>query len=384
MEAEPSPVRERGALDADDHDAQYATRHARGGEGARHDRTHGAGDLLDVDGDHHGASQHVDDGHGGNQLGRHGGDGLHPADDDQPDHHGDDEPETELRAVRAEETLVATGDTAHLSVGLVRLEHVSAGDAEEDDDHGVDGGHDLPDSAHPALREPLGEVLHGTTGDGAVLVDVAVLHTQRALDELGGHTEEAGEDHPQRGTGSAQGDRDRDTGDVAEPDGAGHGGGQGSQVAHLAGCCGVVVFPADQFHRVFGAAYLQELEGDREDDRGGQEPDHDQRDRRAADVDGEEDDGGDRLGDGFEGGIDGILDGGEGATVGRKDPGYGSPVSFDPGIPDPARLQTYLTDPLPDLDLRPDASRDSPSSTDPSRRCRPAPRRSWRARRGRG
>ena len=71
--------------------------------------------------------------------------------------------------------------------------------------------------------------------DGAVLVNGAVAHPECAFDELSAHTEQAGQDHPEGGSGPAQGDCSGDTGNIAEPHSRRDGRGQRLKVRNFAG-----------------------------------------------------------------------------------------------------------------------------------------------------
>ena len=154
------------------------------------------------------------------------------------------------------------------------------------------------------------QVVEGTAGDGAVGVHLAVLHAEGALGELGGHAEQAGQDHPEGGAGAAEGHRDADAGDVAEADGAGEGRGQRLEVRHLARVRFGRVPSPDNLQRGLESAELDEAEVEREDDTGRDQPRHDGGEADGSDRDGEEDNVGENFGHGLEDGINRGLDGG--------------------------------------------------------------------------
>ena len=54
------------------------------------------------------------------------------------------------------------------------------------------------------------QIVHGSSVNGSVLIDVAIFDSQRAFDEFGRHTDQSAHDHPKGGTGAAQVDGDAD------------------------------------------------------------------------------------------------------------------------------------------------------------------------------
>jgi hypothetical protein len=192
----------------------------------------------------------------------------------------------------AQEAVLASGHLTCLGEGLVGLEHVPADGTEEEERDGEDDRQPARRDRAETLERDR-QVAERSAGDGAVLVHLAVLHTERALDELRAHAEQAGDDHPERGARAADGDRHTDSGDVPEPDGAGHGRGERLEVGHLAGVAGSRVLAPHQVDRGLEAAELDALEVDREDRCSSHQPEHDQRNRRVTDRRRVEDHGGD-------------------------------------------------------------------------------------------
>lgn len=238
------------------------------------------------------------------------GDGTDAAEEHDADECGDQDAEEEGARGGAHGPVLAAGDGDELGVGLVDLEEVAAEQPEEQDhNRGEDGEHlaEGPAVLPEALGEPLGQVVHRPAGDGAVGVDLAVLHTEGDLDELGGHAEEAAEDHPERGSGTADGDGDGHTGDVAEADRAGDGGGERLKVVDLARRVLVVVLAAHHVDGETELAYLDESEPAGEDEARHHQPGDDEREVRPADGDGVEDDLAEPFGYGFEKPADGFV-----------------------------------------------------------------------------
>jgi hypothetical protein len=184
------------------------------------------------------------------------------------------------------------GHLACLGEGLVGLEHVPADRTEEEERDGEDDRQPARGDRAETLERDR-KVAERSSGHGAVLVHLAVLHPQRALDELRAHAEQAGDDHPERGPRAADGDCHTDSGYVPEPDGAGHGRGERLEVGHLSGVAGSGVLAPHQVDRRLEAAELDALEVDREDRRSRDQPEHDQRKRRVPDRRRVKDDGGD-------------------------------------------------------------------------------------------
>ncbi len=221
------------------------------------------------------------------------GDGADAAEQDDADERGDQDAEEERTAGGAHGSVIAAGDGDELGVGLVDLEEVAAEEPEEQDhDRGEDGEHlaEVLAVLAEALGESLGQVVHRPAGDGAVRVDLTVLHAEGDLDELGGHAEQAAENHPERGSGPADGDGDRHTGDIAQTDRAGHRGGQRLEVVDLACRVLVVVLAPHHVHGEPELAHLDEAEPAGEDQACQDQPGDDERDVGAADADGVEDD----------------------------------------------------------------------------------------------
>ena len=89
----------------------------------------------------------------------------------------------------------------------------------------VDPEH-APGAGPTPLAQALVEKEHGATGDRTVGVLVAVLDAEGALGKFRGHPQESGDNHPERRARAAYGYRDRDMGDVANPNGARDRGGE--------------------------------------------------------------------------------------------------------------------------------------------------------------
>ncbi|MDP9823820.1 hypothetical protein J2S59_003629 [Nocardioides massiliensis] len=142
----------------------------------------------------------------------------------------------------------------------------------------------------------------------SVLVDLAVLDPEGALDELHAHAEEAGQDHPERRARSADDDRRTDAGDVAQTDRAGQSGGQRLEVGDLPGVRAPGVAPAHQWDRGRPAGELDAPQVDREHDARDHHVDDEQRHLDPEDRRSVEDHRPHGLGERIEGLVDRRLD----------------------------------------------------------------------------
>lgn len=137
---------------------------------------------------------------------------------------------------------------------------------------------------------------------------------------------------------------DRDTGDVAEADGARHGRGEGLEVGHLPDLVGAGVLALHEPDGVCEAAQVDEAVVDREDDRGQCEPRDDEREGRAGDRHRVEDDvlhGGGHLGEGV------VDDPVETAFGGEQQIHHGTTVTGTMAIWTPASLPSTPTTTVP-------------------------------------
>src|SRR5699024_7032870 len=153
-----------------------------------------------------------------------------------------------------------------------------------------------------------GQIFEGAAVDDSVLVDLTVLHAEGAFDELRAHAQQAGHDHPERRTRTAEGDGDADTGDVAESDGPRQGRGQGLEVGDLPRVVLRGELPADDLKRQLGPTGLDEAEVDGEDQYGEDQPHDDEREGRFPEGDQEEDDVAAPRCDLVETGVEGNVD----------------------------------------------------------------------------
>ncbi len=111
----------------------------------------------------------------------------------------------------------------------------------------------------------------------------AVFHAERTFGEFGRHAKETGKDHPEGGTGTADGDGHRHTGDVAKAHRARECCCQRLEVADLAGVVRVRIFATNQINGVPKGADLDEAEIESKYQCRKKQPADDERKGRAAD-----------------------------------------------------------------------------------------------------
>ena len=142
--------------------------------------------------------------------------------------------------------------------------------------HGEQDGEHAPETRPPLFGQALLKVAHRPTEDVAVAADLSIHLAEGALGELGRHTEEASDDHPEDRAGAAHGDCDCHACDVAEADRRGEGGRQRLEVSHFAGVVRIVV-PACRDHPcVLERAQVDEAKAEGEEDRTRDQPDDDE------------------------------------------------------------------------------------------------------------
>ena len=259
-------VRECRTFEALDQRAHHAAGNAQPGEGTGEDLAESPADLVGVHQDDDQCRGHIHDAHERNDLLRHPGNRFQPADDDGKNHGRKQHAGNPAR--------ILADNAGNLLVCLIGLEHVSAAECAEDTEDREQDRKRLA-ARQSALCKALGQIVHRTAGNRAVIVFVAVFDAERTLGELRCHAHQAGKDHPEGRARSANADGNRNTGDVAEADGARKGGGKRLEVAYLAGIIRVGIVAAHQFDRMPEGTELDEREIEREDRGSHHEPCHD-------------------------------------------------------------------------------------------------------------
>ncbi len=187
-------IGEQRPLEPDDERAEGTARDSLGRERTGEDLAEGGGHVSDVDEDDRQAAGDVDGGHQRHETGGDRGDGPDAAHDHQCHEARHQAAHGQRRTVTAEQAVVAAGHRTQLGERLVRLEHVAARDAEEQDQQSGREGQDLAgygSLAPEAVHQSPSEVVHRSAGNRSVGVYFAILHPERAFDELRGHAEES-------------------------------------------------------------------------------------------------------------------------------------------------------------------------------------------------
>jgi len=243
-------VGEGSPLQTLDQNADDAATNGLGCKGAFKDDAERRRNLTEVGEQDDQGRTHIDPGHQGHNLLGYLGDGLDTTNDNGTDNGGQDQPK---QPTGLGEYPKGIGD--HL-MGLVALKHIPTAQRAQD---AHDGKQHCKHFAEPRLAlvcQTLAQVVHGPAGNVAIGKFDTIFDAEGTFGELGGHAKQPGDDHPEGGTGPSQADRNRDTGDIAQPHGTGQGRGQRLEVRHFTGVFGVRIDTAKQFDRVFNSREL--------------------------------------------------------------------------------------------------------------------------------
>ncbi len=100
--------------------------------------------------------------------------------------------------------------------GLVGLKRVASAKRSTHAENREEHTQDFSNGRQPTLGEAFLEVIHRPAVDHAIGIHIAVLHTQRAFNKLGRHTQQTADNHPKRCPGTTSGNRDGDPSNVAQ------------------------------------------------------------------------------------------------------------------------------------------------------------------------
>ena len=138
--------------------------------------------------------------------------------------------------------------------GLVGLEHVADTQTAHDGQKRKQHREGAPGGVQPLFPQAVLQIIHGSAGDVAVRVHLAVHHRQGARCELGGHAENGRDEHPEDGTRSTDTDSDGHPGYVAQTHGCRERTGQRLEMGDLSGIVRFVVVSAKNVDRMFEPA----------------------------------------------------------------------------------------------------------------------------------
>ena len=132
---------------------------------------------------------------------------------------------------------------------------------------------------------------------------VPVHQPQGAFHELGGHAEQAGNDHPEGRPGSTEGDGVGHAGNVSYPYGSGQGGGKGLEMAYFTVVVRIVEFTAYDVQSVLETPNVDKAHVYGEDGRADDQPGEDEWNVETSNRHRKEDDRLHECGDGLENGL---------------------------------------------------------------------------------
>ncbi len=231
-------VRENAALEAlrhrlFDENADPTAKEGGRRKGKLEDRNEHRANLADVDANDDERAEDVNDSHDrNNDLGK-AGNTLQPADDNEG---ADDKQENAKQQV--DDIDIGAGDHAeagvleeggvHVKNDLIDLRHVSDTEGSKDGKAREEDRQDLRGRRKPllavALAKPVAQIIHRATRPLAVLVAAAVVDAEQVFREVGHHSEEGGEPHPENRAGATRYDRGGNARDISRADRGGKGG----------------------------------------------------------------------------------------------------------------------------------------------------------------
>ena len=258
-------IRERRPFEPLDQGTDKAACNAETSEGTFEDLAKRPPDLVIVHQQDNQCCTDIENAHERHDLFGHIGDGFDPTDDHGKDHSSKDDACDPSREV--------TDNTGNLRMRLIGLEHVSAAKRAKNTEDREHDREDLP-ARQAQFIEAFRDIVHRTARDGAVLVFIPILHAERTFGELGGHTKQARQDHPEGCTRPANTNSDSDPGNVPETDRARQRRGKRLKMADLARIFRVRVVSFDQLDCVSEKPKLYKTKIQSEN-RGGDNQPHD-------------------------------------------------------------------------------------------------------------
>ena len=271
-------------MQADDHGADDSAAHPLRCEGFDKNADKRRRYLFDVQAEDDDPGRQIDEGHQGNERLGDQSDHADSGDDHEPDRERDADPERKA--------VLETRRFGKLGEGLVDLEER---DTRPDAENRKEGGKDRPESCITALCEPLLNVMHRASRYGAVRIDPAVGDAERAFHHLGRHSQDARQDHPEHGSGTADRNGHGDSRDVADADRSGERGAQRLEMGQVARLVRTRVLPAHDLQRQTEIADTRKAEIQRENQSRRDQPKGDHRNVQTGDVDRKKDDLGDHA-----------------------------------------------------------------------------------------
>ena len=229
------------ALECDEKRADCAAAHGGRIERTAEDVQAGAGQGVEVAKDQHEAGQHVEYGHERHDDAGDGGYALEAAHDDGRDGNRHDRARADgVGGVGCAEKGNAGCRIGRIEGGVEHAQH-GGGDAVDLNERAEaqEAGGDAEDAERDRERSPapphaLFDVLEGPADHAAVRRHFTVADREQTFGILGGHAEDGGHFHPEKGPGTAGADGGGHAHDVAGADGGGERRAERGEVGHLA------------------------------------------------------------------------------------------------------------------------------------------------------
>ena len=179
------------------------------------DATQSRDDFRRVDHQHDQATHDIGHTHDRHHLVGHLGNALDAADDHKGGHQCHDRSKDPL--LIGKERLLTASDVHQLRGDLVHLENIAAAKGRQHTHHRKKSRKHQTGRLHAALGETFSQIIHRTTMHTTRGIKLAVFNSQCAFRKFRRHANETAEEKPERDTGSAILNPDRNTRNVAKP-----------------------------------------------------------------------------------------------------------------------------------------------------------------------
>ena len=124
-----------------------------------------------------------------------------------------------------------------------------------------------------AFSQPCFQIFHGATAYFAICINFTITHCQGRLSKLGRHSQKAKDHHPEGCSRSTCGNRNSDTGNIAQSHRCRKCGSQGLKMGNLSWVGGFRVFPSQCTQSQSQRSKVDEFKVNRQEDRSACQPD---------------------------------------------------------------------------------------------------------------
>ena len=264
-------------------------------KGLGNDAPQGRDDFRRVDHQYDQATHDISHTHDRHHLVGHFGNALDAADDHEGGHQCHDRSKDPL--LIGKEGLLTASDVHQLRGDLVHLENIATAKGGQHTHHCEKSREHQTGRFHSSLGETFPQVIHRTTMHTTRGIKLAVFHSQCAFRKFRRHANETAQEKPERDTGSAILNPDRNTRDVAKPHRARYRGTQRLKVSHLARIGWRAVFAPHRPQCQREGPQVYKAKRERDDHTCRRQPEDHGKGLKSTDVDLEEDQVDKRLGD---------------------------------------------------------------------------------------